>query len=296
MRLCPFQGFIHSYPLLRDFFFSDIAAHKLLSFLLVTPVTHWFNKLYLDGIPSLCLWSVPSLEQETCLFIWTWVKCLLERSGNFKAHWKAGDLDVFFPPSTWKNVAESGPQAKLVTGIHNDISLERVWHQQSHYSSNSILKDNCGQESLSGSEWHQLYLDMDIDEGREHVFGYKCSEAELVALSSMVFLSPPSLPPSILPSSLSCCVYASNLYPLAMSLTVYRISQWQQKQAGRSILNLRKKNLELEIRWLGLEPCFHSSCSFVPLGKALLFVCVFFFCCHIDDCRSLSCHSYHTHM
>lgn len=60
----------------------------------------------------------------------------------------------------------------------------------------------------------------------------------MVALSSMVFLSPPSLLPSILPSSLSCCVYASNLYPLAMSLTVHRMSQWQQKQVGRSTQNL----------------------------------------------------------
>ena len=86
MRLCPFQGFIDSYLLLRDIFFKDIAAHKLLSFLLVTPVTHCFNKLNLDGTPSLCLWLVSSLEQETYLFIWTWIKCLLGHSGNFKAH------------------------------------------------------------------------------------------------------------------------------------------------------------------------------------------------------------------
>ena len=76
-----------------------------------------------------------------------------------------------------------------------------------------------------------------VDEGRERVFGYKCSEAEMVALSSLVFLSPP-LPLSTLPSSLSCCTYASNLYPLTMPLTVPRKSQWQQKQAGRSTLNL----------------------------------------------------------
>lgn len=77
-----------------------------------------------------------------------------------------------------------------------------------------------------------------VDERRERVFGYKCSEAEMVALSSLVFLSPSSLPLSILPSSLSCCTYTSNLYPLTLSLTVPRKSQWQQKQAGRSTLNL----------------------------------------------------------
>lgn len=106
----------------RYIFFSDIAAHKLLSFPSVTPVTHWFNKLYLDGIPSFCLWSVPSREQEICLFIWTMGQMFTRAFWERQSTLKGRGFRLFSPLSTWKNVAESGPQAKLVTGIHNAIS------------------------------------------------------------------------------------------------------------------------------------------------------------------------------
>ena len=84
----------------RYIFFSDIAVHKLLSFPSVTPVTHWSNKLYLDGIPSFCLWSVPSREQEICLFIWTMGQMLTRAFWERQSTLKGRGFRLF-PPSKY---------------------------------------------------------------------------------------------------------------------------------------------------------------------------------------------------